>query len=109
MRIVTYQLNRMRQKYPDIKFYKILKSDINQREMDNAGKVYDQNWVNYLQVNQQAFHFYSDVIPKAKSTTSLVQHSPSKNGVRVGIEQQSNFLQMMETKQKVAPAAVAGF
>ena len=51
MRIITLQLNDMMKKSPGIKYYKILKSDLSAKESEGARKMYDKNWVNYLQIN----------------------------------------------------------
>ena len=49
---------------PSIKYFRILRGDPSQREIDMVKQIYDPRWIEHLQVNKQAFVLSSDSIPK---------------------------------------------
>ena len=51
---------------PQIKYYKIMKSDVTQKEMESVQKYCDDAWLKHLQFDFKQFKFASEHIPKVQ-------------------------------------------
>ncbi len=47
-----------------MKYYKVLKSDVTQKEMESVMKYHDEAWLKHLQFDFRQFRFSNEYIPK---------------------------------------------
>ena len=51
-------------KQSQLKYYKLLKSDLTQKEMESVLKFSDESWLKHLNFDFKSFRFSRDHIPK---------------------------------------------
>jgi hypothetical protein len=49
---------------PQMKYYKVLKSDVTQKEIETVTKYHDDAWLKHLQFDFKQFRFSHEYIPK---------------------------------------------
>jgi len=64
MRILLYKLLDHFKKNPSVKFFKLLKGELSNREMDEAKKHYDSDWANFINADAINFRLCREAIPK---------------------------------------------